>query len=105
MDLENWLSKFNIKEMVMNDLKSYLESFKKEEIEDYEDFFDGIDVNKIVYEFHSVSYSINTWYSGGEERKYISAKVTLDYEENGFAEYIAIYGLDGQFLDDYFRMV
>ena len=40
-----------------------------------------------------------------EERKYISAKVRLEYDNCTFAEYEGIYDLDGNAEDDYLRVV
>ncbi|KHD36728.1 hypothetical protein NL50_09400 [Clostridium acetobutylicum] len=106
MELEQWLDKYNVKEMVMRNLKFYLKEYKKEDEEDFKDFFKDVVFEDITYEFHSVSYVINTWHAtGSEQRKYISAKVRLEYEEVTFAEYEAIYSLEGEGEDDYLRLV
>ncbi len=83
MELELWLDKYDIKKMAMRDLKHYLPGYKEEKEEDF-----------------------NEWHtSEGEKRKYISAKVYLEYNDSVFAEYVAIYGLDGEAEDDYLIMV
>ncbi|URZ06759.1 hypothetical protein [Clostridium felsineum] len=106
MELEQWLRKYNVKEMVMRDLNFYLSEYKKEDEEDFKDFFRNVVFENIKYEFHSVSYVINTWHATeNEQRKYISAKVRLEYEETTFAEYEAIYNLQGEGEDDYLRLV
>ena len=54
----------------------------------------------------AVAYVINEWYIGDNEaRKYISAKVRLEYDDYTFAEYERIYDLDGNGEDDYLREV
>ncbi|WP_411680970.1 hypothetical protein [Clostridium thailandense] len=40
-----------------------------------------------------------------EERKYISAKVRLEYEASTFAEYEVIYVLDDEVEGGYLRMI
>ncbi len=106
MELEQWLKKRNIKEMVMKDLKFYLDEYKKEDEEDFNELFKDMDLDKVKYVFHSVAYVINEWHIGdNEERKYISAKVRLEYDDWTFAEYESIYDLDGNGEDDYLRAV
>ncbi|MFL0248843.1 hypothetical protein ACJDT4_00290 [Clostridium neuense] len=106
MELEQWLKKHDIKKMVMKNLKFYLDEYKKDDEEDFNDFFKDVVFGDVKYEFHSVAYVINSWHMDGEdERKYISAKVRLEYEETTFAEYEAIYDLDGKGEDDYLRLV
>lgn len=106
MELEQWLKKHDIKKMVMKNLKFYLDEYKKDDEEDFNDFFKAVVFEKIKYEFHSVAYVINSWHMDeGDERKYISAKVRLEYEETTFAEYEAIYDLNGEGEDDYLRLV
>ncbi len=104
MELEQWLDEYDIKKMVMRDLKYYLIGYKEEE--DFNELFKDMDLDKVQYVFHSVAYVINEWHtSGDEKRKYISARVRLEYNDSVFAEYEAIYGLDGEGEDDYLRMV
>ncbi len=106
MELELWLDKYDIKKMAMRDLKHYLLGYKEEEEEDFNELFKDMDLDKVQYIFHSVAYVINEWHtSEGEKRKYISAKVYLEYNDSVFAEYVAIYGLDGEAEDDYLIMV
>lgn len=104
MELEKWLEKHDIEKMVMKNLEYYLSEYKKEDEEEFNKLFENMDLDKVRYEFHSVSYVINKRYlSGDDARKYISAKVRLEYDETPFAEYEAIYGLDGEGEDDYLR--
>ncbi len=106
MELEQWLKNHDIRKMVIRDLEFYLSEYKKEDEEDFNELFKDMDIDKVKYEFHSVSYVINMWHiDESEERKYISAKVRLEYEESTFAEYEAIYDLYGKGEDDYLRMV
>ncbi|WP_017353219.1 MULTISPECIES: hypothetical protein [unclassified Clostridium] len=106
MELEQWLKDHDIKKMVMQNLEFYLSEYKKDDEEDFNELFKDMDFDKVKYEFHSVSYVINMWHiAENEERKYISAKVRLEYEESTFAEYEAIYDLDGEGEDDYLRSV
>lgn len=106
MELEKWIKEHDVKNMIMKDLKFYLSEYKKEDEEEFDELFKDMDLDKVKYEFHSVSYVINTWHTiDNEERKYISAKVRLEYEDSTFAEYEAIYGLDGKGEDDYLRQV
>lgn len=106
MELEQWLKEHDIKKMVMRDLDFYLNEYRKEDIEDFNDLFKEVDYDNVKCEFHSVAYVINTWHiSDNEERKYISAKVRLEYKDKTFAEYEAIYDLNGECEDDYLRMV
>lgn len=105
MELEKWLESYDIRKMVMDDLERYLKDYKNEYEEDYNELFEGIDINKVAYVFHSVSYVINTYYIQDDPRKYIVAKVRLEYDDTTFAEYSAFYGLDGEFEDDYLLKV
>lgn len=106
MELEKWLTRHNIEETVMKNLKSYLCTYKEEDEEDFNELFKDMDFAEIRYIFHSVSYVINKWHMGdSEERKYISAKVRLEYDNCTFAEYEGIYDLDGNVEDDYLRAV
>lgn len=106
MELEEWLKDHDIKKMTMKDLKFYLSEYKKDEEEDFNELFKDMDIDKVKYEFNSVAYVINSLYiTDNEVRKYISAKIRLVYEEEEFAEYEAIYGLDGEGEDDYFRRI
>lgn len=106
MELEQWLKKHNIKEMVMKDLKFYLSKYKKDDEADFNEQFKDMDIDKVKFIFHSVAYVINMWHlSDNEGYKYISAKVRLEYEDTTFAEYEAIYDLNGNGEDDYLRMV
>ncbi|GEM_PF-1964204 len=106
MELENWLKRYDIKKMVMKDLKYYLSEYE-EAGEDFDELFRNINIDGIKYEFHSVAYVINTLYinDGEEPRKYISARVRLLYDDKGIAEYDAFYGLDGEIEDDYLRKI
>lgn len=104
MELEKWLEKYNIKKMVQKNCKFYLNQYKEEDEEDFNESFKDIDWQEVSYEFHSVSYVINTWH--GEEDdlyKYISAKVRLEYDNTTFAEYEAIYDFQGNLENDYLR--
>lgn len=103
MKLEKWLEKYDVKKMVMENLKYYLSEYKKDDEEDFNELFKGMNIDNVKYEFHSVSYVINTLYieDENEAKKYISAKVRLVYEDKDFAEYQAFYGLDGEYEDDY----
>lgn len=106
MELKQWLDDYDIKKMAMRDLKRYLLGYKEEEEEDFNELFKDMDLDKVQYVFHSVAYVINEWHtSGNEKRKYISAKVYLEYNNSAFAEYVAIYGLDGGAEDDYLIMI
>ncbi|KHD36726.1 hypothetical protein NL50_09390 [Clostridium acetobutylicum] len=106
MELEQWLDKHDIRKMVMRDLKIYMDGYKEEDEADYNELFENKDINNVNYEFHSVSYVINKYFiTDGEARKYISAKVRLVYEDKEFAEYEAIYDLQGEFDDDYFGLI
>ena len=85
---------------------NYLDEYKKEDEEDFNELFKDMDLDKVKYVFHSVAYVINEWHIGdNEERKYISAKVRLEYDDWTFAEYESIYDLDGNGEDDYLRAV
>ncbi|MGL4762881.1 MAG: hypothetical protein ACRCWG_15770 [Sarcina sp.] len=104
--LEKWIQEYNIKDLVMRDLKFYLAEYKKNDEEDFNELFKGMVFKNIKYEFHSISYVINTWHmENDDERKYISAKVRMEYEEVTFAEYKAIYNLNGEGEDDYLRLI
>ena len=106
MELEQWLKKKDIKEMVMKDLIFYLDGYKEEDEEDFNELFKDMEFDKVKYIFHSVAYVINEWYIGDNgERKYISAKVRLEYDDCTFAEYERIYDLNGNGEDDYLRKV
>lgn len=106
MELEKWLEKHNIKEMVMKDLEFYMCGYKEEEEEDFNELFKDMDLDKVEYVFHSVAYVINEWHCDKDDiYKYISAKVRLEYDGRTFAEYESIYGLDGEDEDDYLRIV
>ncbi len=106
MELEKWIKNYDIKNMIMRDLELYLSEYKKDNEEDFNELFKDMILEEVKYKFHSVSYVINTWHAiENEERKYISAKVRLEYENNTFAEYEAIYNLYGEGEDDYLRMV
>ena len=86
----------------MRDLQSYLAGYKMEDEEDFNELFKDMDIEKVKYIFHSVAYVINEWHIS-EAHKYISAKVRLEYEDSTFAEYEAIYDLNGEGEDDYLR--
>ncbi|MED0669408.1 hypothetical protein P4S95_04085 [Aneurinibacillus aneurinilyticus] len=103
MELENWLLKYNVKKMTIDNYNNYIKSYKLEEPEDYAKVFKDKDITKIDIVFHSVSYVINYWYV--DEYKYISAKLRLKYDGCGFAEYEAIYDMNGITEDDYFRKI
>lgn len=106
MELERWLDKYDIRTMVMRDLKLYMSGYKDEDEDDYNELFENKDINNVKYEFHSVAYVINTYYiTDGEARKYISAKVRFVYEDEEFAGYEAIYDLQGELEDDYFGLI
>lgn len=106
MELEKWLEKHNIKEMVMKDLEFYMRGYREEEEEDFNELFKDMDLEKVEYVFHSVAYVINEWHREEDDiYKYISAKVRLEYDDMTFAEYSAFYGLDGKIEDDYLLKV
>lgn len=101
MELEKWLLKYNIKDMAINDLKHYLKIYKEEEEEDYRELFEGKLLDDICFIFYSVSYVINEEWNNEGAYKYILATVELEYHDTRFAEYTAIYDLDGNPIDDY----
>ncbi|MCI8749477.1 MAG: hypothetical protein HFH67_16735 [Lachnospiraceae bacterium] len=102
MKLEQWLDDYDIKKMVIRDLKYYLLRYKEE---DFNELFKDMDLDKVQYAFHSVAYVISEWYNCGNKKgKYISARVRLEYDDSVFAEYEAIYSLDGEIQDDYLKM-
>ncbi|URZ00601.1 hypothetical protein [Clostridium felsineum] len=108
MNLEEWLSKRDIKEMVLKNYKNYIFYYEREEPEDYNEIFCGKKQSDIKIIFHSVAYVINTWQEYDTDDgtyKYISAKIRLEYNDEEFAEYEVIYGLDGEYHDDYFRLI
>lgn len=106
MELEKWLEKHNIKEMVMKDLEFYMRGYREEEEEDFNELFKDMDLEKVEYVFHSVAYVINEWHREEDDiYKYISAKVRLEYDDMTFAEYSVFYGLDGKIEDDYLLKV
>lgn len=89
----------------MKDLEVYLHVYKEEEKEDFNELFKDMDLDKVQYAFHSVAYVISEWYNCGNKKgKYISARVRLEYDDSVFAEYEAIYSLDGEIQDDYLKM-
>lgn len=104
MELEKWLEKYNVKSMVLKNCKFYLNQYKEEDEEDFNESFKDIDWEEVSYEFHSVSYVINTWHREDDDvYKYISAKVRLEYDDTTFAEYEAIYDFQGNLVEDYLR--
>ena len=106
MELEKWLKQHDIKQMVMKDLEFYMRGYREEEEEDFNELFKDMDLDKVECVFHSVSYVINEWHREEDDiYKYISAKIRMEYDDRPFAEYEAIYGLDGEGEDDYLRMI
>lgn len=107
MELEKWLLQHDIKKMVMNNLKKYLESYEQEENEYFKELFKGMDLKKIEHVFHSVSYVINSEMQtmDDEDLSYIHVQVKLEYCGVAFAEYGALYELNEEPLDDYFRLI
>ncbi|AAK81298.1 hypothetical protein BJV85_000537 [Clostridium acetobutylicum] len=108
MNLEEWLSEHDVKEMVLKNYKNYIFYYKEEEPEDYNEVFGDKKEKDIKIIFHSVAYVINTWQNydtNDGTYKYISVKIRLEYNDDEFAEYEVIYGLDGEYHDDYFREI
>ncbi|MBN1054003.1 MULTISPECIES: hypothetical protein [unclassified Clostridium] len=108
MNLEEWLLRHNIKDMTMKDYNNYIYYYKQEEPEEYSTIFGNKNENKIKIIVHSVAYVINSWqeyYTDDGTYKYISSKIRLEYSDEEFAEYEVIYGLDGEYHDDYFRCI
>lgn len=107
MNLEDWLCKFDAKKMALDDCKEYLYHYQQEEPDEFHEIFSE-KKKDILFVLHSIAYVINIYHEYDSEDgtyKYISVRIRLQYKENTFAEYEVIYGLDGEYHDDYFRII
>lgn len=107
MNLEDWLCKFDAKKMALECCEEYLYYYEQGEPEEFHEVFLGKEKTEIKFILHSVAYVINTWQEYISEDgtyKYISVRIRLRHQEEEFAEYEVIFGLDGEYHDDYFRV-
>jgi nicotinic acid phosphoribosyltransferase len=101
-EIKKWAKKHNIEERTKKDFFEFLDNYKLECSDEYQEIFSNISKKDLKLQIHKVSLNLGNW----PECSYntISVSMWIFYKEKQLANYKALYTLDGEDEDDFFEV-
>ncbi len=100
--IQNWLKKNLVLENCMQSFWEYLNNYKKEEPNEYNEYFNDIDLDKITLLRNKVSYNVN--FIGDDFYDNITMLFRILYNDLEIGYYRIEYDLDGTETDDILKI-
>jgi predicted transcriptional regulator len=97
-----WIEMNNIKQRSINGFWNYLDSYKKEEQEEYNQFIKG--KNPSAFEIQIKQISLTISYEFDNAVNLVSSDVSIKDKEEEIGQYTAVYTTDGDDFDDYLKL-
>ena len=103
MELDELLLKYNIRQKSLECYNEYMNNYKKEEPDDYDELFQFKKMEEVHVKIHSFGYVINCYFDN--EVRYLATTIRLIYGDLEFAEYKVFFNLFGELEDDYLIVI
>jgi hypothetical protein len=79
----------------------HIENYKRDDIEDYDRVFKGVDTNNLKLRVRELSLTIFTWDSLDSEVEHVVVVLTVKYNNKVIGTYRVLFNLNGEEEDDY----
>lgn len=101
-ELENWIIEKNIIERVKSGFWRYIDNYRSDDFEEFENVFKNIDVKCLKIQICKIGLIVN--YSFDEPVKYVLVESEIEYNEEDVGIYKSIFLTDGSDMDDYLKI-
>lgn len=100
IELKQWVIDNKIEKRIRDGFWNYIENYKQDDIEEYTEYFGGINFRFLTLEFRKVSLTtIYTW-----SCDVVSAFLDIKYKDTDIGTYEMVFSLSGEIQDDFLDM-
>lgn len=98
-ELKKFAEERNLSERTIKDFQYLLKNYQADDPEEFDEVFNGIDIQKLYYEVQTVSLNLGNW----PECTYNNVSVSMGvyYNEKKIASYKVLYRFSGEEEDDF----